>query len=581
LETCIPVPDFVQLMHLLAEPATYPHPVEAVRTVQTHISCVFLTGDYAYKVKKPVDFGFLDYRTLSTRHHYCVQELRLNRRLCPDIYLDVLPITFEDGRLQMGGNGTPVEWAVRMKQLRDEDMLSQRLRAGALTPGEILSLAGRLSAFHRSAPSNAAIRAYGAHGAIADTVAVTLKTMDTVAQEPHDALTRRILRSSLEEFMQAHADLFACRMKEGRIRDCHGDLRTQNICLDTRYDEGIQIFDCIEFNDAFRYIDVAADIAYLAMDLDLAGRADVSMDLMDTYLRETEDRSLAQILPFYLIYRAIVRGNIALLASRESEIPEPERQTQRSIAARAHDLASSYAQRRPRPALIITVGFSGSGKSVLAAELACRLPAVCLSSDRLRKTAAGVSAGTRLETGNYTAYRRAEVYQMMRTCACDYLRRGQHVILDATFLEAHEREAAANLARDHDAEFWVLECQAPDALIRQRLQTRRTDSHASDADLRVYEQQRYDSARSGPVAPSDAAPLHSIHADTSRPVAETAHRIMERFNTKSLCDIETKRGNSWPGTEREENAHSGPAYSLGGLPSRTPFPFISATEKKS
>ena len=521
-------------MRLLEEPAAYPHPVEAVRTIQTHISCVFLTGEYAYKVKKPVDFGFLDYSTLSRRHHCCEQELRLNRRLCPDIYLDVLPITFEDGRLQVGGSGTPVEWAVRMKQLRDEDMLPQRLRADTVTTGEILRLADRLAAFHRSAPSDDAIRAYGAQAAIADTIAVTLKTMDTVAQEPQSALTRRILRSYLEVFMKAHTDLFACREKEDRIRDCHGDLRTQNICLDMRYDAGIQIFDCIEFNDAFRYIDVAADIAYLAMDLDLAGRADLSKDLMDTYLRETQDRSLAQILPFYRVYRAIVRGNIALLASRESEILEPERQTQRNIAASAYDLASSYAQRRPRPALIITVGFSGSGKSVLAAELACRLPAVYLSSDRLRKTAAGVSTDTRLETRNYTAYRRAEVYQRMRTCACDYLRQGQHVLLDATFLELQEREAAADLAREQDAEFWILECQAPDALIRQRLQTRRTDEHASDADLSVYEQQRYDYAQSGPMVPPHSTPIHHIHADTSRPAAETAHRIMERFTAQSF-----------------------------------------------
>lgn len=532
METCSSVPNFAQLMHLLEEPTTYPHPAEAVRTVQTHISCVFLTGEYAYKVKKPVDFGFLDYRTLSRRHHWCEQELRLNRRLCPDIYLDVLPIAFEHGRLQMGGSGTPVEWAVRMKQLRAEDMLPQRLRADTVTAEDILRLAGRLAAFHGSAPSSAAISAYGTHAAIANTIAVTLQTMDTVDQDPRNALTRRILRSYLEGFMQAHADLFACREKENRIRDCHGDLRTQNICLDTRYDDGIQIFDCIEFNDAFRYIDVAADIAYLAMDLDLAGRTDLSMDLMDTYLSATQDRSLVQILPFYRVYRAIVRGNIALLASRESEIPEPERQIQCSSAVIAYDLANSYAQRRRRPALVITVGFSGSGKSVLAAELACRLPAVCLSSDRLRKTAAGVSAGTRLKTENYTANRRAEVYRRMRTYACSCLRRGQHVILDATFLEPQEREAAAELARERDAEFWILECQAPDVLIRARLQARRTDEHASDADLRVYEQQRHDCAHSGPVAPPKAAQFHYIRADTSRPAAETAHRIMERFTAQ-------------------------------------------------
>jgi len=533
VETCNTVPDFAQIMRLLQEPDAYPHPVETVQLVQTHISCVFLTGEYVYKIKKPVDFGFLDYSTLSKRHLWCTQELLLNRRLCPDLYVDVLPITLEDGRLQIGGHGTPLEWAVRMKQLDEKEMLPQRLRAGALTVEEVQRLADRLAAFHLSASGGDAIRAYGAIASVASTVAITLETMDTVSRNAENALTRWHLRQHLEEFLEAHSELFARRVAGGHIRDCHGDLRTQNICLDPRYDNGIQIFDCIEFNDTFRYIDVAADIAYLAMDLELAGRTDLSSDLMAAYAHKTQDTSLEAILPFYKVYRAIVRGNIALLASCESEIPESERRNHREIAATAYDLALSYAQRRPRPSLLITMGFSGSGKSVLARELVRRLPAVHLSSDRLRKAAVGVSAATPLESRHYTPSGRAEVYRRMREYASAFLKRGQNVLLDATFLDPREREAAAALAREQDAEFWILECHAPDALIRQRLQDRHSDPGASDAGLCVYEQQRLDYAQSGWGIHPELAPHRHVYADTSQPAAETAHRILERFMAQS------------------------------------------------
>jgi len=501
--------------------------------VQTHISCVFLTGEFAYKVKKPVDFGFLDYSTLARRHRWCEQEVRLNRRLCPDIYLDVVPITLEGGQVRIGGSGEVIEWAVRMKQLREKDLLPARLRAHDLSREQIVRLASRVAAFHRNARTDEAIRAYGLRDSIADTIAVTLQTMDRVAPESVSAPIRRVLHDYLQAFLEEHSDLFAQRVAENRIRDCHGDLRLQNICMDARYDDGIQIFDCIEFNEAFRYIDVAADIAYLVMDLDLAGRADLSGTLLDTYRLETEDTSLAQILPFYLAYRAIVRGNIALLASLETEIPEAERQNQRDIAVMAYDLARSYAQRRPRPALFITVGFSGSGKSVLADALARRLPAVHLSSDYLRKMRAGVPAESHLENGHYTAARRAEVYREMRKCAEVYLRQGKHVLLDATFLDPHEREAAACLARDFEAEFWMLECQAPDALIRKRLEARHADAHASDADLLIYEQQRFDYSKAENRLPPTHAPCLQIQVDTSRPAAETAHAIVERFAAQS------------------------------------------------
>lgn len=525
--------DCAQLICRLQERDAYPHPVDAVQTIQTHVSCVFLTGDYAYKVKKPVDFGFLDYHTLSKRHLWCEQELRLNRRLCPDLYLGVLPITVEADRFRVGGNGAPVEWAVQMRQLRPEKMLPQLLKSDAVTPDDIVRLARRLAEFHRNAPTDATIGAYGSQAAIADTISVTLATMDTVLSDPQYGELRSGLRDYLESFPPACAALFAQRCEEGWIRDCHGDLRAQNICFDPRYDSGVQVFDCIEFNNAFRYIDVAADIAYLAMDLDLAGRTDLRAELMDVYLQETGDSSLSEILPFYLVYRAVVRGNIALLAAGETEIPEEERQAQRAVAAAAYDLALSYTAARSKPTLWITVGFSGSGKSVLAKELVRRLPAVRLSSDRLRKAHAGAAEGAPLNFRHYTASARSEVYRCLRRAACDYLNRGQNVLLDATFLDPQEREAACALARDQNVELWMLHCRAPDAVIRQRLQARCQDPNGSDAGLTVYEQQRYDFARAAaPLVPAGVS-AHLLTVDTAGSIADAARRIVRAFTAQS------------------------------------------------
>lgn len=517
------------LMEELQSPEAYPHPVESIHLIQTHVSCVFLTGEYVYKIKKPVDFGFLDYSSLEQRHRCCEEEVRLNRRLCPDLYLAVVPITRQEGRLQFEGSGKTVEWAVQMKQLREEEMLPKRLQNGTVGKQEMERLAHRLAAFHRRASDCETIHVYGLPAIIADTMTVTLQTMDSAASGLLSEPVRRAVRKFLIGFLWENLSLFYRRAQEGRIRDCHGDLRAQNICLDSRYDEGLQVFDCIEFNDSFRYIDVAADLAYLIMDLDLAGRSDLSRCLLEAYRRETDDPALLEVLPYYLAYRAVVRGNIAMLAAAESEIPEPERQAQRDIASAAYDLALFYAHLRPHPALFITVAFSGAGKSVLARELARRLPAIHLSSDLARKEQANMTVDGSLPPEQYTAARRAAVYETLRQRAADVLQAGQNVILDATFLDPKEQEAAACLAREHQAEFWILECRCPDAVIRQRLQSRRADPNGSDAGLAVYEQQRSAFADPEKLVPRLPPGSHHLVVDTEPPGAQSAHRVVQHF----------------------------------------------------
>ncbi len=520
-----PTPDITQILADLQRPDAYPHPVRHIHAVQTHGSCVFLTGDFVYKIKKPVNFGFLDYSTLERRHHFCAEELRLNRRLCPDLYLDLLPITFVNGRLQIGGEGEPVEWAVQMRQLREEEMLPARLAAGTANKLEIERLAHVLADFHANAPSNPPIAAFGMPDGVARVTATTLETMDRVAGAFLSEQTRSEIRAALET-THKHPEPFDARVLQGRIRDCHGDLRAQNIGLDPRYDNGIQVFDCIEFNEEFRYIDTAADIAYLAMDLDLAGRADLRVCLIETYRQAANDATLLSVLDYYRTYRAVVRGNIALLAGEEPELGEGQRQAQRELASAAYDLAWCSARRRSQPALLITVGFSGSGKSAMARELARRLPAIVFVTDRIRKELAGIPETAVLGQEWYTPEKRREVYAEIYRRAEAALRQGEHVLLDATFLGQQDREEAADLAAKCGAEFWILDCQVSDAIIRERLKRRSRSPNASDAGIAVYEEQR---RAYQPIQTPLPGNGHLIVVNLEQTAKQAAHEAAARF----------------------------------------------------
>jgi len=526
-----------RIIRELSDSSAYPHAVEEIRVVQTHVSCVFLTGALVYKVKKPVQFDFLDYRERDHRRELCLKEVALNRRLCPDVYLDVVPIVDPDGRLRMNMPGDPVEWAVRMRQLRAEDMLPARIAARKIDQDDIRTIAGAIARFHLNAATGPAIRAFGDESVIAANVAGALREGGPVNRDAcrdHDAPDivafpdemRTVISAYLERFMAEHADRFSERAREDRIRDCHGDLRAQNICRDPRYEDGVQIFDCIEFNDQFRYIDTASDLAYLAMDLDLAGRPELRQALIDGYQQQAQDPGLLEMLRFYQCFRAVVRGQIARLAAAEAEIPPPDRDAHRNMAAGAYDLACSYAAGPAVPTLMIMVGFSGSGKSALAQELCRRLPAVLLSSDDMRRELAGADGFRALGSDHYTAAARAAVYRELRRRGDGWLRQGLNVLLDATFLAVGERDAAAKLAQDAGAGFWVVEIACPDPEIRRRLRQRAAAGSVSDADVRVYEEQlkSFD-----PVRISAGAPIqHIIIKESSDPMA-AARTVIRRF----------------------------------------------------
>ena len=520
--------DLQDLMDALSDPRAYLHPVVGLHMLQTHASCVFLTGEYAYKIKKPVNFGFLDYGTLERRRRCCERELQLNRRLCPEVYLDLVPIGWLGGRLCIRAPGPPVEWAVRMRQLPEEDMLPVRLASGKVAPADIERIANVLVDFHGRALANSDITQFGAPEAIWRNMEENFHQTEPRIGEalPREHLDE--IREYSREFIDRERDLLLTRMRKGRVRDGHGDLRAQNLCLYAGLQAGLQVLDCIEFNDRFRYEDVAADLAYLAMDLDLVGRADLRQVLIDQYVERSADPDLRRLLSFYCCYRAYVRGKIALLAAEEAEVPAAERQSQHELAATAFDLSRSYATRRNRPVLLLMSGYSGSGKSALAHELSRRLPAVRLTSDGARKELEGVAPAVRLPGDRYTSERRSAVYAELRRRATAYLARGENVILDATFLDPEERERAATLAEEWQTESRVIACHCPDAVIRMRLTQRATTSGESDADVAVYEAQLHSHA--GRFKQElERTRVHWIAADTDQPARLTARTVMQEF----------------------------------------------------
>ncbi len=326
------------LLQALSTPKAYPHSPQEVELVQTQISLVFLAGDYVYKVKKPVDFGFLDFTTLDKRRFYCQQEVTLNKRLCPDTYLGVVAITQDEDSFSVGGNGTAVEYAVKMRALPQQRMMDNLLRSNQVTPEMVERVAERLAEFHRQAEISEQLAAIGG----LDTV--TQNTEENFVQT-EDYVNRTITPQQYEKqknysyrFLKDNAELFARRVREGRIRDCHGDLHAAHIC----FGNGLCIYDCIEFNDRFRYIDVASEVAFLAMDLDFHRRPDLSKHFVDAYVKASGDEELPTLLDFYKCYRAYVRGKVEGFKLDDPHISEEEKTRTLAIARRYFELAESY-----------------------------------------------------------------------------------------------------------------------------------------------------------------------------------------------------------------------------------------------
>jgi len=332
------MPQLPEVVQALLEVRAYPETPQGVEMAQTQMSFVFLVDDYVYKVKKPVNLGYLDYSTLDKRHFYCQREVELNQRLCPEVYLGVVPITQDKGDILIGGQGKVIEYAVKMRRLPQEAMMDVLLTSNRVSPEMVISVAQKLAEFHQKTETSATISAFG--------------NLDTVIQNTEEnfsqtekyignTITRdryQHIKAYTDSFIEGNIPLFNKRVADGRIRDCHGDLHAAHIC----FHNGIYIYDCIEFNDRFRYCDVASEVAFLAMDLDHYRQAELSHGFITAYVDRTQDEELSQLLNFYKCYRAYVRGKVEGFKLDDPHISAEEKERVLSVAKSYFELAESY-----------------------------------------------------------------------------------------------------------------------------------------------------------------------------------------------------------------------------------------------
>jgi aminoglycoside phosphotransferase family enzyme/predicted kinase len=484
--------DLERLIEALSDPAAYSHPAESVEVRHTHISVVFLAGRYAYKIKKPVNLGFLDFTTLAQRRHDCDEEVRLNRRLAPSVYLGVVPVTRTPTGAEIAGPGATVEWAVQMVRLPDEARLQERLARGEVGPELLTALAARVAGFHAAAQGGPRVAAFGRFEVVARNAR---ENFEQSAPQVGVTLSRALfdrLRELTEQWLARLRPLIEARAEHGVPRDTHGDLHLNHVYLfpDRPAPNDLVIIDCIEFNERFRYADPVADMAFLVMDLAFHGRRDLAAAFAETYFQASGDEEGRALLPFYTAYRAAVRGKVEGFELAEPEIPEAERAA--ALArSRGHWLLALGELEPPgrRPCLLLIGGLPGTGKSTLARGLAERAQCDLLRSDVLRKELVGISAGTPapapFEEGIYTAAWTERTYAECLRRAEALLLEGKRVIVDASFGAEAWRRAFLEAATRLGVPALLLLCQASPEVVRQRLERRRGD--ASDADVAVYD----------------------------------------------------------------------------------------------
>jgi aminoglycoside phosphotransferase family enzyme/predicted kinase len=478
--------DLPRLITALSDPTAYPHPVGAVEVRQTHISVVFLAGPFVYKVKKPVALGFLDFSSLDRRSHYCREEVRLNRRLAPDVYLGVVPVVTTPAGVRLGGDGEPLEWAVKMRRLPDDATLLERVRRGTATVELVEAVARRLAAFHREAEGGERVAAFARFDAVAENV----RNVFDRASAGTDRVIGRV-RELAEAELDRRRPLVERRAAGGVPRDCHGDLHLDHIyCFPEQTPPAdLTIIDCIEFGDRFRFADPVADAAFAVMDFAFHGRRDLAGAFADAYFRATADDDGRSLLPLYTAYRAAVRGMVEGLLVREGEVPEGERAAA-AVRSRAHWLLALGELESPdrRPCLVLVSGLPGTGKSTLARGVGGAAGFDLIRSDVVRKELVGLVADepspAHLRPAVYSAASTDDTYAECLRRAEGLLAEGRRVLVDATFKEGRHRRAFLDAAVQHGVPAVVLWCQADPETIRGRLAARRGD--ASDADWAVY-----------------------------------------------------------------------------------------------
>ncbi len=481
-----------ELIRQMLQPKFYPHAVqEPIQLLQTHISYVLLTGEFAYKIKKPTNFGFLDFTMLEKRHYFCQEELRLNRRLSPNLYLAVKAIVQEGDRYRFTTEASElsvesiIEYAVQMHEFPQEGLFSHLFQAGKLTPEMIRQLGVIVAEFHAIAETDIEIQNYGSRTAVQRVETNNYSIGEAFIGRSQTQQQYDETRAFTTWFFEHHADWFTQRQIDDKIRECHGDLHLNNVCL---YQNKIQIFDCIEFSQDFRNIDVIYDTAFMIMDLEFQGRGDLANLFLNTYLEQTGDYWSAALLPLYLSMRAYIRGNVNALALDDPTISEIDKTHSLQRSKDYYSLACRYTRRSPGR-LVIMSGLSGSGKSTVARQLAQRLNAIHIRSDAVRKRLAGIPLRAKgdqdgvVESGIYSPEMTQLTYERMLELGVFLAQQGWSVILDAKYDRRTLRQTALETAQASQLPLQIVQCNAPIEVLRDRLRHRTGDVSDATADL--------------------------------------------------------------------------------------------------
>jgi uncharacterized protein len=488
------------LIQQMLKPEFYPHPVQVtqptgetihpeypedfyppsdgkIQLIQTHISYVLLTGEFAYKVKKPLNFGFLNYETLEARHHFSEEELRLNQRGAADIYLAVVPITQTGDQYQLDGDGEVVEYAVKMRQFPQETLLTNLFEQGELTEDLVQRLAQEIAEFHRKTATNDYIRSFGTVAQIRQAFDENFEQTEQYIGGPQTQTQFDQTQAYCNQFFSEQEALFQQRVQADCIRECHGDIHLRNIAY---WNDRLLLFDCIEFNEPFRFVDVMYDIAYIVMDFEVRNRPDLANLFLNTYTELTGDWEGLQVLPIYVSRQTYVRAKVTSFLLNDPGVPEAEKKVASETAALYYRMAWESSQFRSGR-LMLMCGLSGAGKSTTARQLARQTGAIHIRSDAVRKHLGGVPLYERGSADLYTPEMHQKTYDRLLDLGLKLAKQGYTVILDAKYDRQSWRQAVIEQAGD--IPLTIIHCDAPTEVLHDRLQQRTGDIADATADL--------------------------------------------------------------------------------------------------
>jgi uncharacterized protein len=480
--------DRTKLIQFLLNPLSYPHKTRNVKHIQTHISDVFIVSPFVYKVKKPVDFGFLDFTSLKKRKYFCEKEVELNRRLC-DIYIGVEEISISDGNYKFGRGDRTIEYAIRMKRLPDKYFLKNLIQRGHVSLDDLRRIIEKLVEFYESQNHEVTINDFGRPENIKSFIYGNITLVKNFIGSTISSATHEAIKFYNDMFFERNSPLFLERNEKGFIRDCHGDLHLNNINITPEY---VCIHDCIEFNDRFRFIDIASDIAFLAMDLDFNGRRDFADFVISEISKKMSDDTIYEVIDFYKCYRAFVRGKVESLRSEEANVPKGEARSSHKRATDYFRLSLQYALFGSRPALIVIFGMIGTGKSTLAELVPRELNCDVISSDKIRKEMLGIAPTERryesFDKGIYSEETTDRVYNEIIKMGERAAESGNTVILDASFSKRKYRKLVIKAAKSLGIRLFFIQTKASDKTVMERLLRREIIGKSiSDARLELFE----------------------------------------------------------------------------------------------